>query len=297
MLVSRPWWLPQDLCGRKYCCTVGGQRLPREVRLLLFGRSHYEIDLKGSFYELIRRLGLRFLPHHIPLPAIDDLPAMLSQDPYIQTIEAVRPHTIKQLPLRIINSSIDATYRHLQSIMDGSPGATTNAILHQLWSLSKALTDQLLPQYRPTYATGQGDSTFRLLEYFEAVIVEETIRALTARHPTHSLVWLHDGFLVAPPPPEETLRRIEAAVLARHQLHFDQEWFKITPLITQYETYRGKLQGAASSPALALTRRNPTRRTSQKHAAVGLAHTHVCPPWRLLLSCELGVKGPLPAYR
>lgn len=50
----------EDSCGRKYCCTIGGQRLPREARLLLFGRNHCEVDLKGSFYELIRRLGLRF---------------------------------------------------------------------------------------------------------------------------------------------------------------------------------------------------------------------------------------------
>lgn len=125
-----------DCHGRKYCNTVGGQRLPKEVRLLLFGRTHCEIDLKGSFYELIRRLGLRFLPHHIPLPAIDDLRAMLAQDPYIRTIEAARPHTIKQLPLRIINSSIEATYQYLRTIRDGAPSANTGAILHQLWSLS-----------------------------------------------------------------------------------------------------------------------------------------------------------------
>ena len=202
---------------------------------------------------------------------------MLAQDPYIQIIEAVRPHTIKQLSLRIINSSIDATYQYLQSIREGSPGANTRAILHQLWSLSQVLTAQFLPQYRPTYATGQSDSTFRLLEYFEALIVEETISALIARHPTHSLVWLHDGFLVAPPPREKTLRQIEAAVLDRHQLYFNQEWFKITPLAAPYETYRSGLQGAASAPVLALTRRNPPRRAGQTTTAQGRAHMYMSP--------------------
>ena len=38
-----------DNHGRRYCCTIGGQRLPRAARLLLFGRNHCEIDLKGSF--------------------------------------------------------------------------------------------------------------------------------------------------------------------------------------------------------------------------------------------------------
>ena len=38
-----------DNYGRRYCCTIGGQRLPRAARLLLFGQNHCEIDLKGSF--------------------------------------------------------------------------------------------------------------------------------------------------------------------------------------------------------------------------------------------------------
>ena len=143
---------------------MGGQRIPREASFLLFGRSHIEVDLKGSFYELVRRLGLRYLPAHMPLPAIDDIRTMLSRDPYIFAVEAIRPHTIKQLPLRIINRSIDATYHHLRSIVDGSPGATLNAVLHQLWSQGKALTELLLPRFRPAYHSGQSASAFRLLE-------------------------------------------------------------------------------------------------------------------------------------
>ena len=78
----------------------------------------------------------------VPLPTIDDLRAQLYRDPYTQAVEAICPHTVKQLPLRIINSSIDATYQHLQSIVDGSPGANLSATLHQLWSQSTALITQ-----------------------------------------------------------------------------------------------------------------------------------------------------------
>ena len=84
---------------------------------------------------------------------------------------------------------------HLRSIVDGSPGAGLSAVLHQLWSQSQTLTDQLLPRFRPAYSSGRSDSAFRLLEYFEARIVEDTMQALMARHPTQSLVWLHDGLL------------------------------------------------------------------------------------------------------
>ena len=39
-----------NLAGQaKYCCVIGGQRMPRDVRLLLFGQNHWEIDLKGSY--------------------------------------------------------------------------------------------------------------------------------------------------------------------------------------------------------------------------------------------------------
>ena len=72
---------------------MGGQRIPRTARLLLFGRNHCEIDLKGSFYELVGRLGLLFMPGLIPLPAIDELRAQLYRDPYIREVEAICPYT------------------------------------------------------------------------------------------------------------------------------------------------------------------------------------------------------------
>ena len=266
-----------DYQGRKYCCTMGGQRIPRTARLLLFGRNHCEVDLKGSFYELVRRLGLLFMPNHVPLPTIDDLRAQLYRDPYIQAVEALCPHTVKQLPLRIINSSIDATYQHLQSIVDGSPGANLSATLHQLWFQSTALITQLLPRFRPAFSANHNDSAFRLLEYFEALIVEDTIHALIARHPTQSLVWLHDGFLVAPPPPEYMLRQIEKEVLSKHQLYFDQPWFKFTPLAAPCDEYIETLKHTASSRVLALTRRTSQQRARKQHAAKGSVHICTTP--------------------
>jgi hypothetical protein len=217
------------------------------------------------------------MPDHVPLPTIDDLRAQLYRDPYIQAVEALRPHTVKQLPLRIINSSIDAAYQHLQSIVDGSPGAHLSAALHQLWSQSTALVTQLLPRFRPAFSANHSDSAFRLLEYFEALIVEDTIQALITRHPTQSLVWLHDGFLVAPPPPEHMLRQIEKEVLSKHQLYFDQSWFKITPLAAPCDEYITTLKHTASSRVLALTRRTSQQRARKQHAAKGSAHICATP--------------------
>ena len=266
-----------DNHGRRYCCTVGGQRLPRAARLLLFGRTHCEIDLKGSFYELVRRLGLLFAPDLVPLPNIDEFRAQLARDPYIQKVEAICPGIIKQLPLRIINSSLDATYRYLSSLVDDSPSASVSTILCQLGSLSTTLTTQLLPRFRPEFLVNHSDSAFRLLEHFEATIVEDTIRALIARHPTQSLVWLHDGFLVAPPPPEQMVRQIEKEVLSKHQLYFGQAWFKVTSLTTARNAYVDTLKHTASSHALSLTRRTSHNSQRKQRSAQGSPHIYTTP--------------------
>ena len=196
--------------------------------------------------------------------------------PACRNVAALKLDTPRE-PLTIWGENIVVQWadkdNHLRSIVDGSPGAGLSAVLHQLWSQSQTLTDQLLPRFRPAYSSGRSDSAFRLLEYFEARIVEDTMQALMARHPTQSLVWLHDGFLIAPPPTENVLRQIEKAVLSRHQLHSEQTWFKLTPLEAQYEEYVGDLRHTASAPALALARRMPQRHARKQHAATGLAQT------------------------
>ena len=121
--------------------------MPRAVRTLLFGQSHSEVDLKGSFYELVRRLGMQYAPDHLPLPTIDELRAILARDPYIQAVEEACPNTIKRLPLRVINSTPESAFRSFPSIIEGSPNATTQAIMRQLWlQLGSNRSTATLPQ-------------------------------------------------------------------------------------------------------------------------------------------------------
>ena len=152
-----------------------------------------------------------------------------------------------------------------------------STILCQLGSLSTTLTTQLLPRFRPEFLVNHSDSAFRLLEHFEATIVEDTIRALIARHPTQSLVWLHDGFLVAPPPPEQMVRQIEKEVLSKHQLYFGQAWFKVTSLTTARNAYVDTLKHTASSHALSLTRRTSHNSQRKQRSAQGSPHIYTTP--------------------
>ena len=250
-----------DGLGRKYCLTVGGQRLPKEVRLLLFGKTHVEVDLKGSFYELVRRLSLSLLPQYTPLPTIDELRRLLASDPYIRAVGEKCPDTIKRLPLRVINSTIDATYYYLNTIVQGTPGPATDDVLRRLRAQSQMLTERLLPQVRASHPTQQSDSAFRVVEHFEALIVEDTIRTITAQHPTQSLVWLHDGFLIAPPPPKELLQQVEETVLAKHQVPSGPEWFKVESLGGPYRAYKDRLRTVPHASTLSLSRKKPMQPT------------------------------------
>lgn len=257
--------------------------MPRDVRLLLFGQNHWEIDLKGSFYELIRRLGLLHTPDHLPLPTITDLRTLLTMDPYIATVESICPGTIKQLPLRVINSTAEAAFSFLRTIHEGTPGSTVVAILNQLWQQTKALTDKLLPHTRPAYAKGQPDSAFRMLEQIEVRIVEDTIRELTARYPVQSTVWLHDGFLICPAPAEAMLRHVEAQVLVKHQLFLINHGTESIRLLnssqgTSHDS--GTLPMRRPLPLLEEASRWPTKRNTQRWAPPKRAY-HLLRPWHV----------------
>ena len=45
-----------DASGRLYATQICAQRLPRELRLLMYGSNHKEVDLTGAHYELIRAM-------------------------------------------------------------------------------------------------------------------------------------------------------------------------------------------------------------------------------------------------
>ena len=177
----------------------------------------------------------------------------------------------------VINSSVETTYRYLHTIRDGSPAANVDTILRELLLLSQTLATRLLPRYRPSCPMGQHDSAFRLLEYFEARIVHDTINSIIARHPTHSVVWLHDGFLISPPPPEAVLRQVEADVLIRHKLFFDEPWFKVSTMREGFDERRNLLRGATSAPLLSLSRRKPPARLEKTAAIHGRPHVLMSP--------------------
>ena len=47
-----------DGYGRVYARQVGAQLLPRDVRAMIYGKTHKEVDMTGAHYEILRRLSL-----------------------------------------------------------------------------------------------------------------------------------------------------------------------------------------------------------------------------------------------
>ena len=67
-----------DSYGRLYCSPLGAQKLPKTLRSLLFGRTHYEVDLTGSHYQFFSRLASTLL--QLSLPSVVDFRALLRED-------------------------------------------------------------------------------------------------------------------------------------------------------------------------------------------------------------------------
>ena len=109
-----------DEAGRLYATTEGAQRLPRQLRLLLFGSTHAEVDIAEAFYEIIRRVMMAGFPAGIPLPPIKEFRSLIS-DCLPPTVPQ-RDQLIKGLPSIAINLAHDQFY--------GLGGQTSHSALH-----------------------------------------------------------------------------------------------------------------------------------------------------------------------
>ena len=89
-----------DASGRMYATQIRAQRLPRELRLLIHGSTHKEVDLTGAHYEIIRAMT-----GSVTLPPTHVLRGWLRK-----TWEGNQAAPIpfreeaKMLPIRVINS-------------------------------------------------------------------------------------------------------------------------------------------------------------------------------------------------
>ena len=160
-----------DNLGRYYCVQMGVQRLSRLFRLALFGSNHGEIDLNGAFYELVRRFHLQLPAPHPQLMSIHELRQLL-QDCYGGWPSTGVLDLVKRLPLRVMNSSVSASLRWIESIGLPPPPHVILQTLRLLETHTQNLVQALSPQVRPFLDVHGRDAVFRILEVVESEIMK-----------------------------------------------------------------------------------------------------------------------------
>ena len=150
-----------DSLGRCYAVQVSAQRLSRNFRIALFGTTHIEVDLCGSFYEIVRRCRLAQDSPQIELPHVHELRNMLSEffDPYAI---AAQHQISKKLPLGIMNSSPAEAFSWLTSLGLQPVPPHIRSVLCSLYARTHAVTRFLAPQLRPSARIGSRDFVFRV---------------------------------------------------------------------------------------------------------------------------------------
>ena len=109
--------------GRLYAVGNAAQRLPRKIRLLLFGMNHYELDISGAHYELARRLCARAGVHRSLRPVFltrDWLRSVLTPAEGPDTSPALDA-LIKRWPLIVINSETPQVQRQVPHLQPAVP--------------------------------------------------------------------------------------------------------------------------------------------------------------------------------
>ena len=198
-----------DMKGRVYSDRFCGQNLPKIVRLFLFGRSHVEVDIVGAHYELMRRYACKLLPDEgNELPNIYDLRNYLSVTFGVR----VDDPNVKTWPLRILNSCADTGLKFSSNILGLPPPSHLVRMARLIENVSRKTCD-IICQSRAMHRGEPQNSFFRCFEVIEFEIMYSFYEKLAASVEVSSLIWLHDGVWVSPPPPVQTIRNIEKCLV------------------------------------------------------------------------------------
>ena len=194
--------------GRFYSVGNAAQRLPRQVRLLLFGNSHWEIDISGAHYELMRR-QCRAAEVHLSLLPITQMRSYLTRALRAQIAETDISLLVKTWPLVIINSATpQEAIEYLNKRIRTEPSHHLVSFAREVFAASRYAMHHP-PSWCPSgpERTGRG-APFHYFEVLEQQVTWAAYSFLQPRVGFVSAIWLHDGFWVAPRPENDTLEAL-----------------------------------------------------------------------------------------
>ena len=212
--------------GRLYAIESAAQTLPKPLRMLLFGTTHAEIDITGAHYEIVRRFS-----RTADLLPIIALRQWLHQQLDLLIVNNQQDFLIKRWPLVIINSTdVDSAIRYLQLQL-------TAPIPHSVWSfaivlhkIGKAFTKRMLDEHGHSLEFKPQSACFRVCEVLERKLTEAFLQQLQRSHTFSSIIWLHDGIWVAPPPVPTTIEATNDHVCRTFNIDTMPPLFRFTKL-------------------------------------------------------------------
>ena len=188
------------LGGRFYSVGNAAQRLPRQVRLLLFGNSHWEIDISGAHYELMRR-QCKTNEVHLTLQPVAQMRDYLRGALRAYIAEDEIGSLVKTWPLVILNSATpQEAIEYLKKRIQVEPSGQLVSFAREVFAASRYAMHHP-PPWCPTgpVRTGRG-APFHYFEVLEQQVTWAAYSFLQPRVGFASAIWLHDGFWVAPRP-------------------------------------------------------------------------------------------------
>ena len=178
-----------DGYGRVYARQVGAQLLPRDVRAMIYGKTHKEVDMTGAHYEILRRLSLSDT-----LPQVSDLRNLLRQV-WENTSAASVEEEVKRFPIRIINAGVRDTLRRAGEIgLAITP--EIEAIAYELETVRDVITARTLQHETPYQESTGANKHIFALEYLESQFMVAFLGEIKKRIRCVSIIWLHDGLWV-----------------------------------------------------------------------------------------------------
>ena len=197
-----------DASGRMYATQICAQMLPRELRLLIYGNTHKEVDLTGAHYEMIRALtgSVTLPPTHVLRGRLRETWAgTQAADP------APLREEVKMLPIRVINSGAAKALKHMTDRGLGIP-PWIDAFAYDLEAARDVFTVHVRREVRPRVEAMAKNRHFFAAEAIEAIFMQLFLLEVRKRTDTPSIIWLHDGLWIGREVDDQILYAAESHV-------------------------------------------------------------------------------------
>ena len=172
-----------DASGRLYATQICAQKLPRDLRLLIYGSTHKEVDLTGAHYELIRATtGSVTLP---PIRLLRDRLKETWIGEHVADPELL--NEVKMLPIRIINSGATRALMHLTDKSLSIP-SWIEAFAFDLDAAREVFAVHVRREVRPKVDALAKNRRFFAVEAIEAIFMQLFLLEVRKRYTFYYMV-------------------------------------------------------------------------------------------------------------